>query len=115
MIDRLEIVEELHKPVRKNFKRRHVILKGLNDLYQADLCEMIPYAKVNKGFRYILVVINTFSKFVWALPVKRKNGHDVTNAMQKVLSSVKKKSKKFTNRPWEGVLQQGLCSPNEKV
>ncbi|KAJ8962878.1 hypothetical protein NQ318_001286 [Aromia moschata] len=32
---------------------------------------MIPYAKVNKGFHYILVVINVFSKFVWAQPVKR--------------------------------------------
>lgn len=88
-----EVVEELHKPARKNFKRRHVIIKGLNDLYQADLCEMIPYQNVNKGYRYILVVINTFSKFVWAEPVKRKTGVDVTKAMQKILSSVRRPPK----------------------
>lgn len=82
-----EVVDELHKPARKNFKRRRVIIKGLNDLFQADLVEMIPYAKSNKGFRYILVAINAFSKYVWAYPVKRKTGQAVTDAMKKVLSS----------------------------
>lgn len=84
-----DIVNELHKPARKNFKRRHVIVKGLNDLIQADLVEMIPYARINKGNRYILVVINVFSKFVWAEPVKRKTGKDVTDAMWKILSEMK--------------------------
>lgn len=82
-----DIVEELHRAARKNFKRRRVILKGLNDLFQADLVEMIPYAKSNKGFRYILVVINAFSKYVWAFPVKRKTGQAVTEAMKKVFST----------------------------
>lgn len=82
-----EVVEELHKAARKNFKRRRVIIKGLHDLFQADLVEMIPYAKANKGVRYILVVINAFSKYVWAYPVKRKTGQAVTDAMKKVLSS----------------------------
>lgn len=80
-----QVVEELHKPVRKHFKRRRVIIKGLKDLFQADLVEMIPYARFNKGFRYILVVIDTFSKYVWAFPVKRKTGKEVATAMRKVL------------------------------
>lgn len=84
-----KVVDELHKPARKNFKRRRVIIKGLNDLFQADLVEMIPYANDNKGYRYILVVINAFSKYVWAYPVKRKTGQAVTDAMKKVLSSLK--------------------------
>lgn len=84
-----EVVEELHKPARKNFKRRRVIVKGLNDLFQADLVEMIPYAKVNKGYRYILVVINAFSKYVWAYPIKRKSSQAVAKAMKKLLLSIK--------------------------
>lgn len=88
-----EIVEELHKPARKNFKRRHVVMKGLNDLLQADLVEMIPYAKFNKGFRYILVAINAFSKYVWTFPLKRKTSADVTNAMKTLLLSIKKTPK----------------------
>lgn len=83
------VVNELHKPARKNFKRRHVIIKSLNDLWQADLVEMLPYAKFNKGFRYILIVINAFSKYVWVQPVKRKNALDVTLAMSNILKQVK--------------------------
>lgn len=42
---KLEIFKELHKPARKNFNRQSGISKGLNDLYQADVVEMIPYAR----------------------------------------------------------------------
>lgn len=84
-----DVVEELHKPARKNFPRRRVIVKGLNDLIQADLVEMIPYAKFNKGFKYILVVINAFSKFVWAYPIKQKTAKDVVAAIEKVFQHKK--------------------------
>ncbi|KAG8294414.1 hypothetical protein J6590_103433 [Homalodisca vitripennis] len=39
------IARELHKPARRNYPRRKVTLKGLNDLYQADLVEMIPHSR----------------------------------------------------------------------
>lgn len=81
-----QLVNELHKPIRRNFKRRRVILKGINDLWQADLVEMIPYSTNNRGFKYLLTVIDTFSKFAWALPVKTKSASDVTAAMSKILS-----------------------------
>lgn len=79
------VVDELHKPARKNYQRRRTIVKGLNDLWQADLVEMQPYAKFNKGYRYILVVINAFSKYVWTQPLKSKKGKDVTLAMKIIL------------------------------
>lgn len=79
-----EVINELHKPARIRFERRKTIVKGLNDLYQADLVEMIPYAKQNRAFKYILVVIDVFSKFVWTAPIKNKNGKEVTNAMKKI-------------------------------
>lgn len=79
-----QVVEELHKPARINFKRRRVIIKSLTDLYQADLIEMQQFSKENKGYRYILVVINCFSKFVWAFPLKTKTGPEVSKAMENV-------------------------------
>lgn len=88
-----EIVNEIHKPARKHFKRRRVIVKGLNDLVQADLVEMIKYAKINKGYKYILVVINVFSKFVWCEPVKNKSGNEVVRAMDKILSQMNARPK----------------------
>ncbi|XP_018574522.1 uncharacterized protein LOC108913452 [Anoplophora glabripennis] len=107
------VVNELHKPARKNF-RRHVLVRGLNDLIQADLVETIPYPKVNKGYRYILVVINVFSKFVWAEPVNRKTAKEVSNAMAKILSQMKYMphncqtdlGKKFYNKEFKNLMTQ---------
>lgn len=65
-------VNELHSPERRRFSRRKTIIKSLQDLFQIDLVEMIPYAKENDIFKYIFVCINTFSKYVWAIPLKPK-------------------------------------------
>lgn len=82
-----DIVNEIHKPARKNYKRRRVVVKGLNDLWQADLVEMIPHAKQNKNFRYVLVVINVFSKYAWAEPIKNKTCKNVAAAFKKILDA----------------------------
>lgn len=83
------VINELHKPSRKNYKRRRVIVKGLNDLWQADLVSLIPYSKFNKGYKYMLVVINVFSKFVWVEPLKNKSATSVTAAMKNILEKSK--------------------------
>jgi hypothetical protein len=80
-----EIAAELHKPSRKNYTRRIVNAYGKNDLWQADLVEMIPHARKNKGFKYILCVIDCFTKFAWAIPVKSKTAAEISNAMAKIL------------------------------
>ncbi|XP_044005540.1 uncharacterized protein LOC122850461 [Aphidius gifuensis] len=80
-----QVVEELHRPARRNYIRRHVDIRGLDETWQADLVEMIPYSSVNNGNKYLLTIIDTFSKYAWAIPVKSKNGKDVSNAMISVL------------------------------
>jgi len=57
-----EIALELHKPASKNFTRRRVNVYGKNDLWQADLVEMIPYSKKNKNYKYILTIIDCVTK-----------------------------------------------------
>lgn len=76
-----DIAQELHRPARKNFVRRHVVVKGKNDLWECDLLEVIPFSKVNKGYKYIMVVIDCFTKFAWAIPLKTKTGNAVAEAM----------------------------------
>lgn len=80
-----QIVKELHKNARKHFIRRHTHMVGINDTFQIDLVEMIPYAKENQNFKYILTIIDIFSKYAWAVPIKSKTATDVTNAINKVL------------------------------
>lgn len=79
-----QIVTELHKPARKNFVRRKVITKHIDDLWQCDLVEMGAYASENNGYNFLLTIIDTFSKYAWAIPIKTKTGTDVTEAMKNV-------------------------------
>lgn len=82
---RAGIAKELHKQVRRNYPTRYVELKGINDLYQADLVEMIPFSRFNKGFKYIMTIINCFSKFAIAIPLKSKSANDIVNALEPIL------------------------------
>lgn len=107
-----EIANELHKPARKNFERRSVIVYGKNDLWQADLVEMISYSKKNKGYKYILCVIDCFTKYAWAIPLKSKTGKEVSNAMFKILSTRSPKllqidnGKEFYNTSFDSLLSK---------
>lgn len=83
------IVKELHKGARRNFPRRYVTIKGLSDLYQADIVEMLPYSRLNKGYNYILTMIDAFSKKGWAVPLKHKTGKDVAQALLDIFSDLK--------------------------
>lgn len=88
-----QIIDELYKPARRHYPRRNVVLKGINDLYQADLVEMIPYSRFNKGYKYILTIINCFTKVADALPLKDKSSKSVVSAMKTFLLKNKTKVK----------------------
>jgi hypothetical protein len=66
------LAKELHKPVRIHFKKSPIIAKGIDDLWAADLIDMKTYSGENIGYSYLLHVIDTFSKFAWALQSKGK-------------------------------------------
>ena len=61
------LTDELHKPVRKHFKKRKVFAKKANDIMAADLVDMQYFAKGNKGFHYILMIMDVFSKYGYAI------------------------------------------------
>lgn len=56
------VVSEIHRSARKNFIRRTYQMRGVDDTFQADLIEMIPHSKTNNNYKYILTVIDVFSK-----------------------------------------------------
>ena len=84
------LTDELHKPVRKNFKKRRVFAAKSNDIWAADLVDMQYYAKTNKGYRYILMIIDVFSKYGWAIPLKRKTGSEMVEAFTHLWDSGEK-------------------------
>ena len=57
---------------------------------------MIDYKiSINKGFRYISVIIDTYSKYLWAIPLKNKYSQTITNEFSKTLSNSKRKPLKI--------------------
>lgn len=82
------IIDELHRNARKNYSRRKTQMRGIYDTLQIDLAEMGMHAKENRNYRYILVAIDIFSKFIWAAAIKSKTATEVTQAMSKILSKL---------------------------
>lgn len=110
-MSKLDVVNEIHKNVRINYPRRHVILKDIDDLWQADLIDMQAMSKVNCGFKYILAVIDCFSKYAWAIPLKKKSKELVSKAFETLLKNHKPKNlqtdfgKEFYNNKFDKILK----------
>ena len=58
----------LHRTARKRFRRRKYMVRKMDFQHQADLVEMISYARDNAGYRYLLAMIDIFSRYAWASP-----------------------------------------------
>lgn len=108
---------ELHKQVRRNFPRRKVITLGIDDLWQADLVEMDTgnikgISKINNGFKYLLTIIDTFSKFAWAYPIKDKTSSSVVEPFKKLFQKRNPKNlqtdngKEFYNKEFKELMQK---------
>ena len=63
--------KEIHAPVRKKFLKRKIITIRIDDLWVADLVILSTYEDKNKSYKYVLNVIDMFSKYVWTTPLKR--------------------------------------------
>ena len=77
--------EELHKPIIINFKNRKVYSSFKENIWGAINIKLI--SKFSKGIRFLLCVIDVFSKYAWVVPLKDKKGVNIVNAFQKVLDN----------------------------
>ena len=87
--------EELHKPIIRNFKKRKVHLSFIDNIFGADLADMQLRSKFNKEFRFLLCIIDIYSKYAQAIPLKDKKGITITNIFQKILDKLKRKPNKI--------------------
>jgi transposase InsO family protein len=75
----------LHRPIVRKFVRRDTVVAGPGQQYQADLIDIQGHKRLNEGHKYILTVIDVFSKRAWAEPLKTKTGVEVAKALDRVL------------------------------
>ena len=67
-----QLAEELHKPIIKDFKRRKVYSSFKDNIWGVNLADMQLISKYNKGIRYLLCVIDLFSRYAWVIHLKNK-------------------------------------------
>ena len=60
------------------------MVRGLDETWLADLVDMSVYVRYNNGYKYLLTIIDIFSKYAWTVPTKTKSGKDMTDAMNSV-------------------------------
>ena len=90
-----QLADELHKPIIRKFKRTRVYSSFKDNIWGVDLADMRLNSKYNKEIKYLLCIIDLYSKYVWVIPVKDKRGATIINAFQKFLNSSKRKENKI--------------------
>ena len=93
--ENVQLANELHKPIIKKFNKRNVYSSFKDKLWGVDLADMQLLSKFNKGFRFLLWVIDIFSKYAWVVPLKDKKGISIVNAFQIILKESNRKSNKI--------------------
>ena len=81
----------------ENLKKRKVYSGFKDNNWGADLADMQFISKFNKGFRFLLRVIDFFSKYAWVIPLKDKKGVSIVDASQKIL---KESDRRKPNKIW---------------
>ena len=81
----------LHRPAPKRqgkFPRQKIVTGDVGDCWEIDLSEMRNdkwYIRQNRGYRFILVAIDQFSRYVWTEPLKNKKMGTVVNALETII------------------------------
>lgn len=102
----------LHRPARKRFPRNRIQVAGLDDQFEADLIDMQSIAKHNSRYKYILTVIDSLSKYAWAVPIKDKSGDAIVKAFTPILDERPPrklrtdKGKEFLNSKFQNLLKK---------
>ena len=79
-----KLAEELLKPVIQKKLKKRVYSWFKDNIWGVDLADMQLINRFNKGSRFLLCVIDLFSKYAWVAPLKDKKGITIVNTFQKV-------------------------------
>ena len=80
------LAKEVFSPQITKFRRKRIIPLYKDETWSADLIDKSSLSKYNNNYKFILTVIDNFTKYAWANPLKNKSGLSVTNGFKRVLS-----------------------------
>lgn len=80
-----QLTKELHKPVKKKFAKLKVRVPHKDHTWSMDLVDMTLWADHNDGYKFILNIIDIWTRYAWSVPLKKKAAKDVLDAFKKVI------------------------------
>ena len=103
----------LHKPIRRHFVRRRIIVGGLDHQFQADLIDVKNLKKYNDGYSFLLTCIDVLSKYAWVIPLKSKTGAVLVEAFSQIFAQGRRplrlqtdKGTEFINKTFQKYLKE---------
>ena len=109
------INEIYSKPPKKNYATNKTDVYYIDDIWSLDILDLKDYGpENNRGYRYVLVTIDKFSKFVWTIPLKNENAQTIKDSFENILISSKRKpnliesdrGKEFYNNTFQDFLNK---------
>ena len=94
-VNNVKLADELHKPVIKNFSKRKVYSSFKDNIWGVDLVDMQLLSRQNKGIKYLLCVIDLFSKYAFVVPLKDKKGASVVKGFKKIVNESNRRPNKI--------------------
>ena len=91
-----ELEEILRKPIIGKFNKSKVNSPFIDNIWDVDLVDMQIISKFDKRIRFLLCIIDIYSKYAWVIPLKDKKRITVINAFQKILDE----SNHQPNKKW---------------
>ena len=80
------IAKEVFSPPITKFRRERIIPLYKNETWSADLIDKSSLSKYNNNYKFILTVIEIFTEYAWAIPLKNKSGLSITNGFKTIPS-----------------------------
>ena len=79
------LAKEVFSPQITKFRRERIIPLYKDETWSADLIDKSSLSKYNNNYKFILTVIDIFTEYAWAIPLKNKSGLSITNGFKLVL------------------------------
>ena len=105
--------QQLHKPIRINFRRAYTFSSDVDYLWQIDLTFLRDLKRFNRGNEYLLTCIDVFSKYAWVAAVKTKTAESILEAFKTFLLKGRKpvklqsdKGGEFENRVFQNYCKE---------
>lgn len=104
----------LHYPIKQRVRTGKTRCSWIDSDHQADLCVLTDIARYNRGYGYILIVVDVLSRFIWCEPMMRKTGMQCANAYRKIIDRDRRipfrlytdAGKEFIAKPFQALLSE---------